>query len=59
MTTQAYAWCTVNYTTQDFTALPEIGQLHKRLKSKKLSFWAIFLLLPGPVYISFDVESGD
>ena len=59
MTIKANAWCTVHYTTQDFIAISEIGQLHKGLEFKKLSFYPFFLLLPGPVYIGFDLGSGD
>ena len=58
MTVEANAWCTVHYTTQNFTEIPEIGHLHKGLGSKT-QFWPVFLLSPGPVYIRFDVESGD
>ena len=58
MTIKANAWCTVHYTTQDSTALLEIGQLHNRLGSKGCHF-GFFLFSPGPVYIGFDVGSGD
>ena len=58
MTIKAVAWCTVHYTTQDFTAISEIGQLHKGLRSKSCHF-GLFLLSPGPVYIGLDVGSED
>ena len=60
MTIQASAWCTVHYTTQDFTAIPEIGQIHKGLEAESChSELLFFLLSPEPVYIGFDVRSGD
>ena len=47
--------------TQDFTAIPEIGQLHKGLgsKSRHFGFGFIFTIWTLPVYIVFDVGSGD
>ena len=59
MTISANAWCTVHYTTQDLTETTEIGQLYKGLRSKSCHFVPCFLLSPGPVYIEFDVGSGD
>ena len=52
-------FCTL-YTKQDFTAIPEIGQLHTRLGSKSCQFGLhLFFLSPGPEYIGFAVGSGD
>ena len=58
MTIKADAWCTVHYTTQDFTAISEVGQLHERLGSKSCHF-KVLSLSPGPVYLGFGVGSGD
>ena len=38
MTILTIAWCTVHYTTQDFTEIPEMGRLHKGLGSKSCHF---------------------
>ena len=54
MTMKANTWCTVHYTTHDFTAISEIDQLHKGLESKSCHC-GLFLRSPGPVYIGFDV----
>ena len=59
MAMYANAGCTVHYATQDFTAITEIGQLHKGLGSKGVILGFPFLLSPGSVYIGFDVGSGD
>ena len=55
---KANAWCPVHYTAQDFTAMVQIGQLHKRLGSKCCHFRLFILISPGPVYIGFDVRPG-
>ena len=62
MTIKANAWCTVLCTKQDFTAIPEIGRLHKGLGSKSCHFGILILffkLRTLPVYLGFDVGSGD
>ena len=59
MTIKANAWCTVHHTTLDFTEISEIGQLDNGLGSKSCHFGPFFLLLPGPVYLPFDVGPGD
>ena len=49
MTQLAIAWCTVLLTTQDFKAIPEIGQLHKGLGSKSCHFGLVlFYCRLGP-----------
>ena len=45
MTIKANAWCTVHYTTQNFKAIPEIGQLHNGLGSQSCHF--------GPFFFTF------
>ena len=42
MTIKVNAWCAVHYTTLDFTAISEIGQLHKGLVSKSCHFELLF-----------------
>ena len=63
MTISANAWCSVHYTTQDFTEISEIDQLHKGLGSKICPFVLGLLLIFTfasyvPVYIGFDVRYG-
>ena len=48
MTINDNDWCTVHYTTQDFTAMPEIGQLHKALGSKSCHLGLFFYFCLGP-----------
>ena len=43
MTIEADAWCTVHYTMRYFTALCEIGQLHKGLRTKSFHFGLLCL----------------
>ena len=42
MTIYVNAWCAVHYTTQDFTVISEIGQLHKKLGSRSCHFGLFF-----------------
>ena len=60
MTIQGNDWCTVNFTTQDFTAICEICQLHEGLGSNSCHVGHFFFIPPpGPLYIGFVVGSGD
>ena len=51
MTIQANAWCSVYYITQDFTAIFEIGQLHKGVGSKYCLFGLFFTFSWALVYM--------